>query len=52
MFRNRFIGFRSQIMNRKRPDGLIGIYFTLIFLGVGEGSAAKYKNEMQIYNPH
>jgi hypothetical protein len=25
---NRFVSFRSQILNRKRPEGLIRIYFT------------------------
>jgi hypothetical protein len=28
MSKNRFIRFRSQILNRKRPEGLIWIYFT------------------------
>jgi hypothetical protein len=29
MSKNTFIRFRSQILNRKRPEGLIRIYFTL-----------------------
>jgi hypothetical protein len=27
MYKNRFISFRSQILNRKKPEGLIWIYF-------------------------
>jgi hypothetical protein len=29
MSENRFISFRSQILNRKSSEDLIGIYFTL-----------------------
>jgi hypothetical protein len=35
MSKNRFISFRSQILNRKRPEGLIRIYFTFTFITGG-----------------
>jgi hypothetical protein len=29
--KNRFISFKSQILNRNRPEDLIGFYFALLY---------------------
>jgi hypothetical protein len=36
MSKNKFISFRSQILNRKRPEGLIRIYVTLLYFTLNE----------------
>jgi hypothetical protein len=46
MSKNRFVSFRSQILNRKRPEGIMRIYFTLInlssFIGIPNSMCMLY----------